>query len=93
MQNYINLILDELDGDTPKEKFEALKKLQSERTTYWSKADHAHRNFKALIETPGTEPFHTILSALANTTNVKGEEIIEGEKLGEMNHLKEPQND
>jgi hypothetical protein len=131
MQSYISLILDELQGDTPKEKFEALKKLQSERTTYWSKANHAHENFKALLETPGMEPFQSILSALANITNLKpsiecheylgdtpiykcatvcaqltncalkrhdhefgkDEEFIEDEILGEMNNLKEREND
>lgn len=30
MENYINLILDELQGDTPRKKFESLKKIKIE---------------------------------------------------------------
>lgn len=70
MQSYINLILDELDGDTPREKYEALKKLQDERLTYWSKANLAHNNFGFLLETPGLESIHSILKALFETTKV-----------------------
>jgi hypothetical protein len=68
--NYINLILDELQGDTPKQKYEALKKLQDERTTYWSKANHAHLNFRTLADDPVHSDMHSLFEALANTTNV-----------------------
>lgn len=70
MQNYINLILDELEGDTPKQKYESLKKLQDERTTFWSKANHAHVNFKTLADDPIHSQMHSLFAALADTTKV-----------------------
>ena len=70
MQSYINLILDELEGDTSGEKLQSLKKLKDERSTYYSKANHAYNNFKALSETPGLENIKSLLEALSDTTKV-----------------------
>lgn len=70
MQSYINTILDELEGDTPKQKYESLKKLKDERLTYWSKANHAHNNFKALLKTPGLDGIKSVLQSLVEITKV-----------------------
>lgn len=83
MQSYINSILDELQGETPKEKFEYLQKIKNERETYWAKAHHAHSNFKALSESPAHENMKSIFSALAKTTNVKCDfHCFDKEELG-----------
>lgn len=70
MMAYEQLIMDELDGDTPRQKFEALKKLKDQNSTYYGKLYNANLAFKALAETPTLESIKSIMEANEQMTRI-----------------------
>lgn len=50
MQSYIEMILDELPGDTPKQQYENLKALQKEKIALYSKVEQAKTLCRGLKE-------------------------------------------
>jgi hypothetical protein len=71
MQNYDSLIWDELVGDTPKQKFEYLKKLQDDRMLLIAKVVSARSFMKGLVDSPpNTELIHLKSVIDANYENI-----------------------
>lgn len=67
MQSYIEMILDELPGDTPKQQYEKLKELQKEKIALYSKVEQAKTLCRGLLDTPSLSDIHTIVKANLET--------------------------
>lgn len=72
--NYLNMIDDELQvlGDTPKQQYEAIKKLKSENIEMYSRLRQAETLLVGLLKTPGMESIMSILTA--NYKTITGKE-------------------
>lgn len=71
MRSYECLILEALEGDTPKAKYEYLLWLKDQNGTFRSKANHASNNFKVLADTPALENIKSVCTALHEVCRVE----------------------